>query len=97
MAPATPGKEAAAAGAEAMGARRSTARTGWTTAALLAPAYGWLTLAVFLPLGAMLFFSILKAAPFGPRPLQFTFDNYLASFRPPICLTVRWPSFRLGF
>lgn len=79
-----------------MGARRTTARTGWTTAALLAPAYGWLTLAVFLPLGAMLFFSILKAAPFGPRPLQYTFDNYLAFVRRPYLLDVAWTSIRIG-
>src|SRR5271168_4932812 len=96
MAPATPGKEAAASGREAMGARRTTARTGWTTAALLAPAYGWLALAVFLPLGAMLFFSILKAAPFGPRPLQYSFDNYLAFVRRPYLLDVAWTSIRIG-
>jgi spermidine/putrescine transport system permease protein len=96
MPPATSQKEAAAAGAEAMGARRSTARTGWTTAALLAPAYGWLTLAVFLPLGAMLFFSILKAAPSGSRPLQYTFDNYLAFVRRPYLLDVAWTSIRIG-
>jgi spermidine/putrescine transport system permease protein len=92
----TLGKDVAASGPEAMGARRTTARTGWTTAALLAPAYGWLTLAVFLPLGAMLFFSILKAAPFGPRPLQYTIDNYLAFVRRPYLLDVAWTSIRIG-
>jgi spermidine/putrescine transport system permease protein len=68
----------------------------WTTAALLAPAYGWLTLAVFLPLGAMLFFSFLKAAPFGPRPLQFTLDNYLAFIRRPYLVDVAWTSIEIG-
>src|ERR1700678_2719103 len=96
MAPATPGEEAAASGPEAMGARRTTARGGWSPAALWAPAYGWLTLAVFLPLGAMLFFSILKAAPFGPRPLQYTFDNYLAFVLDPYLLDVAWTSIRIG-
>jgi spermidine/putrescine transport system permease protein len=71
-------------------------RRGWATAAQLAPAYGWLTLAVFLPLGAMLFFSILKAAPFGNRPLQLTLDNYLAFVRRPYLIDVAWTSIRLG-
>jgi spermidine/putrescine transport system permease protein len=79
-----------------MSAGRTRARTGWTTAALLAPAYGWLTLAVFLPLGAMLFFSILKTAPFGSHPLQYTFDNYLAFVRRPYLLDVAWTSIRIG-
>ncbi|HME86271.1 MAG TPA: ABC transporter permease [Roseiarcus sp.] len=72
------------------------ARRDWTTAALLAPAYGWLALAVFLPLGAMLFFSFLKAAPFGTRPLQFTFDNYLAFVRRPYLIDVAWTSIQIG-
>jgi len=72
------------------------ARREWTTAALLAPAYSWLTLAVFLPLGAMLFFSFLKAAPFGARPLQFTFDNYLAFVRRPYLIDVAWTSIQIG-
>ena len=71
-------------------------RQGWTTAVLIAPAYGWLTLAVFLPLGAMLFFSILKAAPFGNRALQYTFDNYLAFVRRPYLFDVAWTSIKLG-
>jgi spermidine/putrescine transport system permease protein len=79
-----------------MSAGPTRARTGWSTAALLAPAYGWLTLAVFLPLGAMLFFSTLKAAPFGPHPLQFTFDNYLAFVRRPYLLDVAWTSIQIG-
>jgi spermidine/putrescine transport system permease protein len=68
----------------------------WTVAALLAPAYGWLILAIFLPLGAMLFFSFLKAAPFGPRPLQFTIDNYLAFVRRPYLVGVAWTSLEIG-
>jgi spermidine/putrescine transport system permease protein len=71
-------------------------RPGWSTTALLTPAYAWLTLAVFLPLGAMLFFSILKAAPFGNRPLQFTLDNYLAFIRRPYLIDVAWTSIEIG-
>jgi len=76
--------------------RPALARRRWAIAALVAPAYGWLTLAVFLPLSAMLFFSFLKAAPFGTRPLQFTIDNYLAFVRRPYLFDVAWTSIQIG-
>ncbi|MBV8103237.1 MAG: ABC transporter permease [Hyphomicrobiales bacterium] len=44
----------------------------------------------------MLFFSFLKAAPFGARPLQFTFDNYLAFVRRPYLIDVAWTSIQIG-
>lgn len=43
---------------------------------LLAPAYLWLTVAVFLPLSAMLFFSFLSAAPFTNAEWHLTGLNY---------------------
>jgi len=43
---------------------------------LLAPAYIWLTVAVFLPLSAMLFFSFLSAAPFTNAEWHVTVLNY---------------------
>jgi len=43
---------------------------------LLAPAYLWLTVAVFLPLSAMFFFSFLSAAPFTTDDWHATFANY---------------------
>ena len=43
---------------------------------LLAPAYLWLTVAVFLPLSAMLFFSLLSAAPFTSPDWHVTGSNY---------------------
>lgn len=43
---------------------------------LLAPAYLWLTVAVFLPLSAMLFFSFLSAAPFTNAEWHVTGLNY---------------------
>jgi spermidine/putrescine transport system permease protein len=46
--------------------------------AMLSPAYLWLTAAIFLPLSAMLFFSVLTAAPFGARDWHFTSANYIA-------------------
>lgn len=43
---------------------------------LLAPAYLWLTVAVFLPLSAMLFFSVMSAAPFTNADWHLTAANY---------------------
>lgn len=45
---------------------------------LLAPAYLWLTVAVFLPLSAMLFFSFLSSAPFAGGDWHVTTQNYAA-------------------
>ena len=85
--------------AQAQTARRGRpARTfPWGRVGLLGPAYGWLMLAVFLPLLAMLFFSFLKAAPFGNKPLEFTGENYLAFFRRPYLFDVAWTSLAMGF
>lgn len=47
-------------------------------AALTAPAYLWLTLAVFLPLAAMLYFSFLDVAPLGGREAELTLKHYRA-------------------
>ncbi len=67
------------------------------TAALLLPAYAWLLVAVFLPLGAMLVFSLLKTNPFGSKaPLVFTAGNYLAFINRPYLLGVAWTSLKLG-
>ncbi len=72
-------------------------RARLATAALLLPAYGWLTLAVFLPLGAMLVFSFLKRTPFGSHaPLAFTVANYRAFVDRPYLVGVAWTSVRLG-
>ena len=52
--------------------RRDALRAG----VLLAPAYLWLTVAVFLPLSAMLFFSFLSAAPSPNADWHVTGLNY---------------------
>ena len=65
--------------------------------ALLLPAYGWLTIAVFLPLLTMLVFSFLRDAPFGHRPVVFTLANYFAFIRRPYLLQVAWSALSLGF
>ena len=47
---------------------------------LLLPAYLWLTLAVFLPLSAMAFFSFMTDLPLAGRPWTATLANYTAFF-----------------
>lgn len=47
---------------------------------LLLPGYLWLTVAVFLPLSAMLFFSFLTENPFSQENWQFTLANYQEFF-----------------
>jgi spermidine/putrescine transport system permease protein len=77
-------------------ARQGDRRRMLVRAALLLPAYGWLTVAVFLPLCAMLVFSFLKRQPFGHQPLVFTFAHYLAFFERDYLMQVAWTSIRLG-
>jgi spermidine/putrescine transport system permease protein len=64
---------------------------------LLAPAYLWLTVAVFLPLSAMAFFSLLTDVPFGDRERSFTLANYVEVFGNPTYATLLWKSLKLGF
>lgn len=88
-----------AAAEPAIGARPAGATkfgSGWTTAALILPAYGWLLIAVFLPLLTMLAFSFLKTPPFGNRPIVFSIEHYLAFFGRPYLLAVAWRSIALG-
>lgn len=67
-------------------------------AALIAPAYLWLTVAVFLPLSAMLFFSFLSKTPFGADAAdwQFTIQNYLEFYRKDFYGKLLWRSLKLG-
>ncbi len=72
-------------------------RTGTAaTAALLAPTYLWLAVAVFLPLAGMLYFSLLTGVPAPHHPAAFTAENYLAFVRKPYLLHVAWRSLALG-
>ncbi|WBU62122.1 ABC transporter permease [Paracoccus albus] len=43
---------------------------------LLSPAYLWLTVAIFLPLSAMLFFSFVSDMPGGDTAWHLTLENY---------------------
>lgn len=63
---------------------------------LLSPAYLWLTVAIFLPLSAMLFFSFLSDVPFGDTEWTFTTDNYRAFFQTTTYGLLLWKSVKLG-
>ena len=65
-------------------------------AGLLTPAYLWLTVAVFLPLSAMLYFSFLSDVPFGERDWHYTFENYRAFFETSTYALLLWKSIKLG-
>jgi spermidine/putrescine transport system permease protein len=73
-------------------------RDGTRAAGLLAPAYLWLVLAVFLPLSAMLYFSLLTEAPFGDTAAlaRFSTENYAEFFVSPTYAILLWKSLKLG-
>ena len=64
--------------------------------ALLGPAYLWLTLAVFLPLSAMLFFSVLTDMPGDAPDWGVTLGNYAEFLRNPTYAALLWKSLQLG-
>ncbi|SPJ29180.1 ABC transporter permease [Falsiruegeria mediterranea] len=63
---------------------------------LLSPAYLWLTVAIFLPLSAMLYFSFLSEVPFGDAEWSHTTENYEAFFQTSTYAILLWKSIRLG-
>ncbi|MBL8584637.1 MAG: ABC transporter permease [Rhizobiaceae bacterium] len=63
---------------------------------LLAPAYLWLTVAIFLPLSAMAFFSFMTELPMSGKDWSFTLENYAAFFSGALYPTLLWASLRLG-
>lgn len=82
------------AGVAAGSTRRS---DNWRALLLLSPAYLWLTVAIFLPLSAMAFFSIVSDVPFADKPWTFTSENYAAFFKTKTYATLLWKSLQLGF
>ena len=65
---------------------------------LTAPTYLWLTVAIFLPLAAMAYFSVLTDAPFGAGPPPtLTLDNYAAAVGQDLYRTLALRSLELGF
>ena len=63
---------------------------------LLAPAYLWLTVAIFLPLSAMVFFSFMTDLPITGKPWSFTPANYGAFFSQGLYAKLLRASLRLG-
>jgi spermidine/putrescine transport system permease protein len=63
---------------------------------LLLPAYFWLTVAIFLPLSAMAFFSFMSDLPLGDRSWSFTLDNYRQFLDRGIYSALLLRSLRLG-
>ncbi|MGF1627972.1 MAG: ABC transporter permease [Kiloniellaceae bacterium] len=63
---------------------------------LLLPAYLWLTLAVFLPLSAMAFFSFMTDLPLAERSWTMTLGNYSVFFETDLYARLLLRSLRLG-
>ena len=76
------------------GARRIPAWVG--TVALLLPTYGWLMLAVFLPLAVMFVFSFLTATPLGHQKIGWTLKHYAVFYDQPFMLKVALWSFEIA-
>ncbi len=66
-------------------------------AVFLTPAYLWLTLAVFLPLSAMLFFSFVTDMPGDVDQWFVTLSNYGEFLRNPTYASLMWKSLKLAF
>ncbi|WFR97468.1 ABC transporter permease [Rhizobium tumorigenes] len=80
------------------GLRSRRALPSWvSTTALLMPTYGWLTLAVFLPLLTMLVFSFMSATPMGKAPIVFTLKQYRAFIDQPYLVGIAVTSLVIGF
>jgi spermidine/putrescine transport system permease protein len=76
---------------------RADSRRRWAAFGLTAPAYVWLTLTIFLPLAAMLYFSVLSRTPVGTREVELTLAHYSSFFEKEFYRTLTWRSLRLGF
>lgn len=63
---------------------------------LLLPAYAWLTLAIFLPLSAMVWFSLLTDMSPTGQSWNLTLDHYAAFFTDPLYPKLLWRSLKLA-
>ncbi|MDA0221470.1 MAG: ABC transporter permease [Proteobacteria bacterium] len=75
---------------------RAETRRRWAIAGLTGPAYLWLTLTIFLPLSAMLWFSFQKKGPFGRHEAEFTLKHYEAFFTKAYMQDLTWRSLEMG-
>lgn len=71
-------------------------RDGLRAGLMLAPAYLWLTVAVFLPLSAMAFFSFLSDMPFQTPDWHVTTANYAEALSNPTYAALLWKSLKLA-
>ncbi len=78
------------------GPRRKPLPEWVTTTALLLPTYGWLTLAVFLPLLTMFVFSFMDKTPLGKAPVVFTIRQYRAFIDQPFLVRIAYNSLMIG-
>ncbi len=76
---------------------RVEARRRWAVAGLTGPAYIWLTVTIFLPLSAMLYFSFQKKGPFGKHTSEFTLKHYEAFLDKDYLQALTWRSLEMGF
>jgi spermidine/putrescine transport system permease protein len=76
---------------------RVEARRRWAIAGLTGPAYIWLTVTIFLPLSAMLYFSFQKKGPFGKHTSEFTLKHYEAFLDKDYLQALTWRSLEMGF
>lgn len=79
-----------------MAVRRASGRGIAPALRLLVPAYLWLTVAIFLPLSAMAFFSFMTDLPVADREWSLSLRNYVAFFSNRLYPTLLLASLRLG-
>jgi spermidine/putrescine transport system permease protein len=92
-----PPEASLSAGGALQGARGRSRLPGWfPTVALLLPTYGWLFVAVFLPLCTMFVFSFMNATPMGRAPIVFTLRQYQAFVTQPYLVGIAWTSLLIG-
>jgi spermidine/putrescine transport system permease protein len=72
-------------------------RRRWAITGLTGPAYLWLTVTIFLPLSAMLYFSFQMKGPFGKHATEFTLKHYEAFFTKDYLQALTWRSLEMGF
>jgi len=75
---------------------RVESRRRWAIAGLTGPAYVWLTLTIFLPLSAMLWFSFQEKGPFGKHETAFTLEHYGDFLSKGYLRDLTWRSLEMG-
>jgi len=79
-----------------MGASVAAYKRAWVGYGLTTPSYLWLTITVFLPLVAMLYFSFLSQMPFGNSAPGLSLNQYAVFFDREFYRFLAWRSIKLG-